>query len=503
MKQRNKTHRAFTMLALAGLICFTQPAFSLTWAFDRYTGTGSNNFPILGSSGMNFQPDLVIIKGTGATPAYICTSTLTAGNSKAMDVSGAYSTDAITGLLPTGFNLGTNAAVNAAGSTYDFVAFQSGADMVVGSYAGTGGTHTLSGLGFTPCFVIVFSDGGPAPPLWTNTQMVGTGSAMFGTAQIWFWYITALNAGSFTVNSFLNNAGTAYHYVAFNAASAAISCNSYAGSGGNQSLATGFAPQYVVACNASVSGPSVQRTATNAANESVPYTASSAKTTEITAFNANSFTVKAGSANANSTFNTNYFVAFGNGTASPLPIKLLHFSSACAEAKTQLNWVTATETNNAFFSIERTKDGNTYEVIAKVPGAGNASYTHTYSILDTNAGEELWYYRLRQTDYDGKNTCSDIIAGVHCSPTGSPFALSVKTVADQHKLHLIFSLESDSHLQYQTVDMNGKLLESGQMEGIKGLNSSLLDLNSYPAGMYLFRLSNGHQEQAKVFYSNQ
>ena len=97
-----------------------------------------------------------------------------------------------------------------------------------------------------------------------------------------------------------------------------------------------------------------------------------------------------------------------DSTNSPLPIELLSFEANLVENKVELKWVTASETNNDFFSIERSMDANQWEVLTTVKGQGNSNEVHKYSAMDLNPLNGTSYYRLKQTDFDGQFTFSEI-----------------------------------------------------------------------------------------------
>jgi hypothetical protein len=93
-----------------------------------------------------------------------------------------------------------------------------------------------------------------------------------------------------------------------------------------------------------------------------------------------------------------------------LPIELLYFKGSEYNSENILHWSTASEDNNDYFTIEKTKDGIDWEVLDREPGAGNSSNQLYYSSVDENVGSIINYYRLKQTDYDGKFKYSDIIS---------------------------------------------------------------------------------------------
>lgn len=102
-----------------------------------------------------------------------------------------------------------------------------------------------------------------------------------------------------------------------------------------------------------------------------------------------------GQTNSNITANTTV-----NG--SGLPVELLYFDYSIVSSQVILNWATSSETNNNYFTIERSTDGISFETIATINGAGNSNSLLTYHFTDKNPIQGTSYYRLKQTDFNGK-----------------------------------------------------------------------------------------------------
>ena len=99
----------------------------------------------------------------------------------------------------------------------------------------------------------------------------------------------------------------------------------------------------------------------------------------------------------------NFYYRYVNIGSSPLPVELLSFSASKKDNFVQLNWSTASENNNDYFSIERSGSGESWSLIGKIKGSGNSSMTLDYSFIDREPLQDITYYRLSQTDYDGKS----------------------------------------------------------------------------------------------------
>ena len=95
----------------------------------------------------------------------------------------------------------------------------------------------------------------------------------------------------------------------------------------------------------------------------------------------------------------------GAGTqATGLPIQLTSFTGEKEGVSNILKWNTSSEINNDYFTIEKTIDGSTFEIIGTLNGAGNSSVQNNYQLYDYNFQKTINYYRLKQTDFDGNST---------------------------------------------------------------------------------------------------
>lgn len=91
-----------------------------------------------------------------------------------------------------------------------------------------------------------------------------------------------------------------------------------------------------------------------------------------------------------------------------LPIELLSFMAEARNAAVELTWITASEQNNDYFTIERSADGVVWETVETLPGAGNSYENLMYQTVDRSPLPGQSYYRLKQTDFDGQFSYSDI-----------------------------------------------------------------------------------------------
>lgn len=93
-----------------------------------------------------------------------------------------------------------------------------------------------------------------------------------------------------------------------------------------------------------------------------------------------------------------------------LPIELLYFKVNKFEGYNHLTWSTSSEHNNYYFNIEKTQDGVTYHNMISINGAGNTNNQSYYEYDDYDVNNDINYYRLKQTDFDGVFKYHDIIS---------------------------------------------------------------------------------------------
>ncbi len=162
-----------------------------------------------------------------------------------------------------------------------------------------------------------------------------------------------------------------------------------------------------------------------------------------------------------------------------LPIELLAFDAEAEGAQhVRTRWTTASESNNAFFTVERSADAAVFTPVGTVEGAGNSQQAIRYTWLDSGPLPGLSYYRLRQTDGDGSSTVSVVVAVQR--GTG-PVALLGNPVHD------VLTLALPGPLRVDVVDAAGRVVFSAQLsEGIQQLPAQ-----SWEPGVYHVITSSG------------
>jgi hypothetical protein len=173
------------------------------------------------------------------------------------------------------------------------------------------------------------------------------------------------------------------------------------------------------------------------------------------------------------------------GTA--LPITLISFTGNCTSKGVVLEWSTATEVNNKFFTIERSADGNNWSIIKMIPGAGNSTTEINYSTTDSAPLTTTAYYRLIQTDIDGNAQTFNVIAVDPCDGNN---AVSVYPNPGNG----IYTLESGIYKAGQLLtfyNIMGQQVYTAQLTA----RQATIDISNQPQGIYLYRITSASGDQ--------
>lgn len=172
----------------------------------------------------------------------------------------------------------------------------------------------------------------------------------------------------------------------------------------------------------------------------------------------------------------------------PVPIELAGFTSSCNGGKPILTWYTASEINNNYFTIEQSDDGISYEKIANVNGAGNSNQNIMYQFIDHQAGKKPCFYRLSQTDIDGKITELGIVNS-DCSYDESALNISTVYPTVANGVCVDFNTGYEGLHNITLYDINGKIIEQNQQFCYRGFNQS--DFNfQITRGTYIIKIDN-------------
>jgi uncharacterized repeat protein (TIGR01451 family) len=170
--------------------------------------------------------------------------------------------------------------------------------------------------------------------------------------------------------------------------------------------------------------------------------------------------------------------------AYPLPVVLTAFTAtAVGNRDAQLSWTTASETNSAYFTVERSFDGSTFTKVGQVAAQGTSVSASTYAFADkavASLATGAVYYRLRQVDLDGTAAYSPVRTVRFTQAASVALSLYPNPAVASTTLDLS-QLPTTGTYQVQLLDATGRLVRSASLGG--GL-AQPLDLHELATGTY-------------------
>jgi hypothetical protein len=192
---------------------------------------------------------------------------------------------------------------------------------------------------------------------------------------------------------------------------------------------------------------------------------------------------------------------------TPLPLTLLSFNGVLKNNQSVLTWSTTNEINNKGFDIEKSTNGRNYIKIGFVNGKGNTSSVSQYNFADAHLENKTNFYRLKQTDIDGRFSYSPVVQ-IHYKNTDE-YQLTIAPNPFSNSTTVSFFLTSSltmpgsGHVSLQVHDMMGRLVKTLANEqlqpGAHQLVWNAKDDAGRPvaAGTYILRIQAGQDVETR------
>jgi Secretion system C-terminal sorting domain len=184
-----------------------------------------------------------------------------------------------------------------------------------------------------------------------------------------------------------------------------------------------------------------------------------------------------------------FFVGSINSVNTPLPIDLISFTASEVGNEIKLSWETAAEINNDFFTIQRSKDIAGWEDIIKVPGGGTNNMTKSYTAFDQQPLTGTSYYRLEQTDMDGKKTYSPVIS-VKLGEKQPEISIYPNPATSQ----ILITFPSIGNYEVALLNINGQIIYNPVHVNS---NKFLLNVSKLETGIYFIHIHYGEIFETK------
>jgi hypothetical protein len=169
-----------------------------------------------------------------------------------------------------------------------------------------------------------------------------------------------------------------------------------------------------------------------------------------------------------------------------VPVEMTSFTGNVTNNIVNLNWATASETNNKGFEVQRSSDNSQYATVAFVAGKGTTTATSNYSYSD-NATSGKYSYRLKQIDFDGSSSYSN---SVEVDVVPSSFSLDQNFPNPFNPSTMIsFNLPSDSKVSLVVYNATGQVVKelvNGNVSA--GYNQISFNASELTSGIYFYSL---------------
>lgn len=182
-----------------------------------------------------------------------------------------------------------------------------------------------------------------------------------------------------------------------------------------------------------------------------------------------------------------------------VPVELIQFKANVIDEGVKLSWITASESNNFAFEVERSIDNNNFEKIGFIKGNGTSISRNSYSFIDVNPPFDTVYYRLIQKDFDGTIKVYSTIK-VHLEKmvihTFQLFQNFPNPYNNSTKIEFI--VPKNQYVKLEVFDSNGRnILKPIRYKQMSGRNTISLDARHLASGIYFYKLEAGDHIEVK------
>jgi hypothetical protein len=175
---------------------------------------------------------------------------------------------------------------------------------------------------------------------------------------------------------------------------------------------------------------------------------------------------------------------------SPLPVELINFDAKCLNNDIILEWCTASEKDNSYFTIEQSVDGVNYSSIGNVFGNGTSNEKNCYQFKSSSIAE-MNYFRLVLVDNNGVKNMSKSINIVSCKASNGNILIAH---SGTNELGVILNTLSDQTLELQVHNALGQLVQVKKFGVVKGYNNVKLDLENVSNSTYYISIYNSAEK---------
>lgn len=162
-----------------------------------------------------------------------------------------------------------------------------------------------------------------------------------------------------------------------------------------------------------------------------------------------------------------------------------------------LTWRTSSEDNNQTFVIEKSDNGSTFSNIGNVKGGGTIRTKKAYNFLDVQATGKKIFYRLKQVDFDGTYSYSEVLI-VNKKLDNNLVVVQMTSETTSRLFACMIDAQKEGDAKLQLLDASGNSVWQGTQKMAAGLNNITVDLSSHREGTYKFVVTMGKEDETLV-----
>ena len=174
---------------------------------------------------------------------------------------------------------------------------------------------------------------------------------------------------------------------------------------------------------------------------------------------------------------------------TPLPVTLAYFEIGQINDHVACDWKTLAELNNDYFSVERSTDGVHFTEIGRMDGAGNSTSGRHYRFEDTRPLSGLLYYRLKQTDFDGRSEIFKILS-VYFNSADSRDQVRILANPFTDRFTVVYKSMPGEEINLRLLDMTGSLVLSQNVHVSQDAGSFTVEIpGQIKSGTYIYHIT--------------
>lgn len=191
------------------------------------------------------------------------------------------------------------------------------------------------------------------------------------------------------------------------------------------------------------------------------------------------------------------FFLLGSGSGNSLPIQLGSFSAEQDGTSVFIDWVVYSQINNNYYTIEKSIDCLDWFELEKIDGDGNSNIETHYQTKDDNPHVGISYYRLKQTDYDGKSETFNPVSVEFKNKHTIELKIIPNPAIDYIELEIPYTEHPLINHKVKIFDTQGN--EVYKKHFIGEIENFRIDIKNFKPGYYILKTKSDNLEGSNNF----